>query len=176
MRRNSTIALVGCAVVVALSAAAWAGDMHKGSAAKPSAQELAAMKDAMMKCAICKAWAPHLAAVGTISTEVVKLDNGIAMAHTVPPANVAALHKACVDVKQAAGVAMGLSDEQAKVQLCELCQGIRSSVKAGATLSTGDTKSGDLLVLTSSNPALQAQLAALGDKCAMMAGAQQAAR
>lgn len=176
MRRITSIVLVCSVAIVAMATAVAAGDMHKGQTAKLSAEQMAAMKDAMMKCAICKAWVPHLQAVGPIATEVVKLDNGIAMSHTVAPANVAALHKACTDVKQAAAQAMSFTDEQAKAQLCELCQGIRSSVKAGAMLSTGDTQNGDLLVLASTNPAVQTQLAALGEKCAMMMATQQASR
>lgn len=174
MRRISSISLVVC--TVALAAAAWAGETHKDSMAKPSAQQMAAMKEAMSKCSICKPLVAHLDAIGPISTEVVKLDNGIVIEHSAAPAGAAEFHKACDEMHQAGAQAMKFTDEQAKSQLCEMCQGIRGSIIAGAMMSAGKTKTGEMMVLTSTNPAVQGQLSMLGDKCAMMSGTQQATR
>jgi hypothetical protein len=172
----STVSLVVCTVAVAVAAVAWAGDMNKSTMSKPTAQQMAGMKDAMMKCAVCKSLVPHLDAIGPVSMEVVKLDNGVAISHSVAPASVAEFHKAWIEVGQAGAASMNLTDEQAKAQLCEMCQGIRSAVKSGALMSNGETKRGEMMVLASKDPAVQGQLSILGDKCAMMAGVQQASR
>jgi hypothetical protein len=176
MRRISTVPLLALAAVLAMAAVAWAGDMNKSSSPQSTAQQMASMKEAMSKCAVCKPLVPHLDAIGPISMDVVKLDNGVAISHSVAPASVAEFHKAWMEVGQAGAASMNLTDEQAKVQLCEMCQGIRSAVKAGAMMSNGETKRGEMMVLASANPTVQGQIAALGDKCAMMAGMQQAAR
>jgi hypothetical protein len=49
-----------------------------------------------------------------------------------------------------------------------MCQGIRSAAKAGAVVSSGPTKTGTLLVLTSSDPKVQTQISALQQQCAAM--------
>jgi hypothetical protein len=100
----------------------------------------------------------------------------VAISHSVAPASVAEFHKAWIEVGQAGAASMNLTDEQAKAQLCEMCQGIRSAVKSGALMSNGETKRGEMMVLASKDPAVQGQLSILGDKCAMMAGVQQASR
>jgi hypothetical protein len=176
MRRISTLSLLMCAAAVAVAAVAWAGDMNQGSMAKATPQQAAAMKEAMMKCAVCKSLVPHLESIGPVSMDVVKLDNGIAISHSVAPASVAEFHKAWMEVGQAGAASLNMSDEEAKAKLCEMCQGIRSAVKSGAMMSNGETKRGEMMVLASKDPAVQTQLAALGDKCAMVAGMQQAAR
>jgi Fe-S cluster assembly scaffold protein SufB len=85
------------------------------------------------------------------------------------PAKAATLHAVCKEMNVAGGACMALTDEQAKAQLCENCQEIRSIVKAGATMSTGDTKMGDIMVFTSKDPAVLARINAMGEKCALMA-------
>ena len=48
-------------------------------------------------------------------------------------------------------------------------------MKAGAKMSNGMTKTGDLMVITSDDPATQAKIADLASKCEMMmSGADQA--
>jgi hypothetical protein len=68
---------------------------------------------------------------------------------------------------------MTMTDEQARTQLCEFCQSVRGAAKAGARLSSGETRTGDMMVLTSSDPGVQAQLMTLQQKCAMMAASME---
>lgn len=160
------IAATTCVLMIAMGIA-WAGDM-----AKPAAEQMEAMKAAMAKCSVCKIMVPHMDELGPMKMEVVKLNDGIAVMHNVTdPAKAAKLHAVCKEMGVAGEACMAMTDEQAKAQLCENCQDIRSVVKAGATMSTGDTKMGDIMVFTSSDPAVQAKIAAMGEKCALMAGA-----
>ena len=102
--------------------------------------------------------------------EVAKLNDGIALMHSVTdPAKAATFHAVGKEMGTAGEACIAMTDEQAKTQLCEYCQGIRSVMKAGAKMSQGNTKMGDIMVLTSSDPAVQSQISALGEKCAMMA-------
>ena len=63
-----------------------------------------------------------------------------------------------------------MTDEQVKTELCGFCQGMHSAMKAGAKMSTGMTKMGDIMVLTSSDPAVKAQIDELAKQCEMMMG------
>jgi len=170
--------LIAAACVLALACSAvWAGDPAKDAASKPmSAQHAEMMKAEMMKCAVCKHMAAHLDEIGPIQTDVVKLNDGFAQIHNVPPAKAAALHAACDEMSKAGEASLSMTDEQAKTQLCPMCQGIRDAMKAGAHMSQGKTKTGDMMVLTSTDPKVQSQIVALGDKCAMMAAGPQATR
>jgi hypothetical protein len=152
-----------------LCTSAWAGDAAKG-------KQMETMKAEMMKCAVCKHIAMHMDEIGPIQTEVIHLNDGMAMTHTVAPEKMSVFQAASAECSKAGMASMSLTEEQAKTQLCPLCQGIRSAVKAGATLSQGNTKNGDIMVLTSSDPKTQMQLTDLGQKCAMMIGEGQAKR
>jgi hypothetical protein len=167
-----------CVVAIALGTAAWAGDMAKQEAAtgaKPSPQamadKMAATKAAMMNCSVCKHMAIHMDELGPVmKMEVAKLNDGIAMMHSVTdPAKVETFHAVGKQMGAAGESCMAMTDEQAKTALCEFCQDIRSVMKAGAKMSQGDTKMGDIMVITSADAAVQAKISALGDKCAMMA-------
>lgn len=162
--------LIAVACVLALAcSAAWAGDPAKDAAQKTmSADHMAMMKAEMMKCAVCKNMAAHLDEIGPIQADVVKLNNGFAQIHSVAPAKAPTLQKACAEVGKACEASLSMTDEQAKTQLCEMCQGMREAMKAGAQISHGNTKTGDIVVFTSADAKVQTQLAALGDKCAMM--------
>ena len=165
-----------CFLVLACSVA-WAGDPAKDSAVQSaSAANMETMKTEMMKCAVCKNMAAHLDEIGPIQSDVVKLNNGFAQIHSVPAAKVATLQKACDEATKACQATVSMTDEQAKTQLCPMCQGIRDAMKAGAHMSQGKTKTGDMMVLTSTDPKVQSQIVALGDKCAMMAAGPQATR
>jgi hypothetical protein len=155
---------------------AWAGDAAKHTTATTAAgkaagaEKMKAMQAAMMKCSVCKHMAVKMDQFGPMTMDVAKLNDGIAVIHGVnDPSKAAAFHAACKEVKTAGEACMTMTDEQAKTDLCEFCQSIRGIMKSGGKMSNGETKTGDVMVLTSSDPAVQAQIMTLGDKCAMMA-------
>ncbi len=147
----------------------WAGDKKATNNA-----QMEAMKAEMMKCAVCSKMAPQMDAIGPMKMEAVKLDNGMAIVHTVVNSkNVATFHATCDEMSKAGEACMTMTDEQAKTDLCPFCQDMRSAMKAGAQMSKGHTKKGGMMVLTSSDPAVQAQLGTLHEKCAMMAASME---
>jgi len=155
--------------VVLAFALVWAGDKSAANKA-----QMEAMKAEMMKCAVCKTMVPQLDAIGPMKMEAVKLDNGLAIVHTVVNTkNVAAFQTACDATNKVGMAAMSWTDEQAKTDLCPFCQDMRTAVKAGAQMSNGHTKKGTIMVLTSADPAVQAQLGTLHEKCAMMAASME---
>jgi hypothetical protein len=171
--------LVAACLLAMTCTAAWAEGQTQAPTKAPattkapaaptaSAKQLEMMKAEMSKCAVCKNIAAHLDEIGPINMEIVKLDNGIAMLHSVPTAKVAAYQSAAKEMHAAGEQCMTMTDEQAKTQLCPMCQGFRDAMKAGAKATAGMTKHGDLCVFTSDDPAVQAQLTSLGDKCTAM--------
>jgi hypothetical protein len=84
------------------------------------------------------------------------------------PAKAAAFHAACKETEAAGMASMSMTDDQAKTDLCPMCQDMRSAMKAGAKMSMGETANGGIMVMTSSDPAVQKSLAAISEKCAMM--------
>jgi hypothetical protein len=157
---------VACLLLVATSA--WAGDQGM--------KQMEMMKAEMSKCDVCKHMVPYLDQIGPVQSEVVQMNDGMAIIHTASPDKADLFHKAGDECSAAGMKAMELTDEQAKTHLCSMCQGIRSAVKAGATMSQGMTKNGDIMVLTSQDSKVQMQLSQLGEKCAMMMGQDQAKR
>ena len=145
----------------------WAGHADKA--------QMETMKAEMAKCIMCKNMLPAFdQLMPVMQHEVVKLDNGMAMVCTVTDASkVKLLHEANAKMAANADACMALSDADAPKQLCTMCQDIRTVAKAGAVVGTGTTKNGTLLVLTSSDPKVQTQLASFQVKCAekMTAGA-----
>lgn len=135
--------------------------------------EMDAMKAEFGKCLMCKNFVPVFdELMPVMEHEIVKLDNGMAMVHTVKdPAKVKLLHEVNAKMQVSAGACMKLSDAEAKEQLCTLCQGVHGLAKAGAVVSSGTTKNGDMLVLTSSDPALQKQINGFEAKCTTMMAA-----
>lgn len=155
-----------CALTIAMGVA-WGGDVAKSTPA--SAEKMQAMKAEMMKCAVCKNIAAHMDEIGPMKAEVVRLNDGVAMVHNVTdPSKLTVYRTASAATHKAGEACMDMTDEQAKTQLCSFCQDIRSSMKAGAKMSVGDTKMGDMMVLTSADPAVQTKLSALAEKCEMM--------
>ncbi len=165
------ITIAACVLAVT-AGMAWAGDMTSPHG-KMTSEQMQAMKASMMKCSVCKHMAVHMDELGPVMTmEVAKLNDGMAMMHNITdPAKIAVFRAAGKETSAAGMACMAMTDEQAKAELCEFCQEIRSVVKSGATMSMGDTKMGDIMVFTSSDPTVQAKIAALGTKCEMMAGA-----
>lgn len=158
----AVLLIIACAVV-------WAGDTKMGMAGKPTME---AMKAEMMKCTVCKPMAMHMDEIGPMGMESVKLNDGLTMSHWVKsedPKKIAAYHAAVDEMSKAGEACMKMTDAQAKTDLCEFCQGIHSAMKAGAHMSMGKSRKGDVMVLTSADPAVQAQLSAMQEKCAMMA-------
>jgi hypothetical protein len=162
-------------LVVCAAALVWAGPEAQKSAAGNAKME--AMKAEMMKCAVCKNVAMRMDEIGPMGMEPAKLNDGFAIRHWVisnDPAKIAAFHAACDACSKAGQASMTMTDEQAKTDLCGFCQGIRSAMKAGAHMSQGTTKKGDVMVVTSSDPAVQGQLATLAQQCEMMAASMEA--
>jgi hypothetical protein len=157
--------VLGMLLVAALVGTAWAGDD----------KHMAEMKATMAKCSVCKHLVAKMDAIGPMSAEVVQLDNGMAIVHTVKdPAKVAILHAAGDEMGKAGEACMTMTDEQAKTDLCPFCQQIRAAAKKGANVSFGKTKSGDMLVIASNDPAAQKDIAAMHAQCAAMMGGGEA--
>ena len=154
--------------------AALAGILALVSAGALSAHQDKAQMDAMKaefaKCMMCKDFLPVFdQLMPVMQHEIVKLDNGMAMVCTVTDAQkVKLLHDVNAKMGASADACMKLSDADAQKQLCPMCQGIRSASKAGAVVSSGPTKTGTLLVLTSNDPKVQTQISALQQQCATM--------
>ena len=132
--------------------------------------QMDAMKAEFAKCMMCKDFLPVFdQLMPVMQHEIVKLDNGMAMVCTVTDAQkVKLLHDVNAKMGASADACMNLSDADAQKQLCPMCQGIRSAAKAGAVVSSGPTKTGTLLVLTSNDPKVQTQISALQQQCATM--------
>lgn len=140
-------------------------------AGEPSADPQAAMMAEMSKCDVCSHMMPHMQSLGPVmSMESVHLDNGFAMVHMISDASKMDEFRAMnAEMNKAGESCLTMSDADAKTHLCSFCRDIRANVKAGATMSLGDTSNGCMMVLTSGDPAVQKSLSALATKCAMMA-------
>jgi len=152
--------MMGCLSAL-VAGIAVAGDM-KAEGADPM--------EAMMKCRVCQHLAPHLEVLGPAMTmDVARLNDGVALMHGVTDPEVLPTYReVSAKMNEAAESCMAMSDEEASANLCEMCQEIRGAVNAGAHLSMGDTRMGDMMVITSEDPALQQKLHKIGDQCEMM--------
>lgn len=167
--------IVSIAMVLALACAtAWAEPM----ASKTAPPTMAEAKAMMEKCAVCKAMAAHFDELApSMKMDVVNLNDGVVLQHYVTdPTKVALFQSTCDEMAKNGEAAMAMSDEDAKTQLCPMCQSMRSAMKAGARMSMGKTKRGDLMVMTSEDAAVQAQLAGIGKQCAAMSSMKMAAK
>jgi hypothetical protein len=162
--------ILSALVILAIAGTAFAGDAPSQKPEMKKAEMMQMMKAEMQKCAVCNNMAAHLdELMPVMKMEVVKLNNGMAMIHTITdPAKVAAFQAVCDDMNKAGATAVTMTDEEAKTKLCSSCQEMRNLVKAGAQMSMGKTQSGDIMMLTSSDPAVQAKIADFHTKCAMM--------
>lgn len=154
------VCLVALAVLTAVPA--WAGDEHGHG-------DQEAMMKEMANCNVCKNMMPHLAELGPVmGGEVVKLSNGVAVIHTVSdPAKVELLQQVGKEMGKACASAAKMSDADATGSLCTICTDVRAALVAGATMSSGPTKNGDIFILTSSDPKVQAKIAKVEEKFAM---------
>jgi hypothetical protein len=104
-----------------------------------------------------------------MTMEVVTLNGGVALVHHVSdPAKVPAFHTMHDEMVKSGEATMAFTDEQAKTEMCQWCNQVRGLMKAGATMSTGKTKDGDMMVFTSTDPATQAKIAMFGDETKKM--------
>jgi len=151
--------------VILAFAPVWAGD--KKATTNPQMEQ---WKAEAAKCAVCKNMVGTMdVLMPVMKMEVVKLDNGMAMTGAITdPKLVATYHGVCDQWGGAMAAALQMNDEKAKTDLCQICQEMRGVVKAGAQMSYGKTKKGDLLVFSSNDPAVQSQIAAHYDKCVAM--------
>jgi hypothetical protein len=166
------ILVVGCLLALSVSAALAGGKTKSAmtGAADKMAMASQEMTQEMMKCDVCKHMAPHMSELGPVMTmDMATLNDGVAFLHGVSdPAKVEKFRMVSAEMEEAGEACMDYTDAQAKSQLCEMCQGIRKAVQSGAKMSMGPTKMGDIMVLTSDDPAVQKQLAELGTMCEMM--------
>ena len=152
----------------------WAGDAAKAPAAN---SQMAQMKEAMLKCYVCKNVASKFDEIGPMGMEAVQLNDGVEFRHWAvsnDPKKVAAFHAACNACSAAGQETVNWTDERAKTDLCEFCQGLRTAAKSGAHISAGSTEKADVSIWTSSDPAVQSQLSGLQKKCEMMASMMKA--
>lgn len=162
--------IVSIALIMGFAAVAFAGATK--NAAKP---DMAAMMAEMNKCVVCKNMAAKMEAIGPMSMEVVNLNNGMAMMHNVKDATKLPIFHAASDACAKAGEACAtMTDAQVKTDLCSFCQEIHGIMKQGASMSIGKTKTGDMMVFTSNDPAVQKQINGMAAKCATMANMMQA--
>src|SRR5262245_17396171 len=84
----------------------------------------------MMKCAVCKNYAAHIDELGPVTKmDAVKLNDGMAIVHTVKdPSKVALFHSTCDAMAKAGEQCLTMTDEEAAKNLCSYCQTIRSSM------------------------------------------------
>ncbi|MEW5797012.1 MAG: hypothetical protein AB1772_11710 [Candidatus Zixiibacteriota bacterium] len=165
--------LMAAAFIATTFAVVLAKDTPKGT---PGESPMAAMKAEMMKCYVCKNIAAKMDEIGPRGMEPVKLNDGLAIRHWVKsddPKRLAAFRAAGNACSKAGEECMSFTDERAKTELCEFCQGVRTAAKAGARMSMGQTPNGDMMVLTSADAPVQAQLATLHEKCALMASSME---
>ena len=151
---------------------AMAGSPEK-KATTGAAPDMEAMKADMMNCKICKAMTPNMATFGPVmTTEVVKMDNGMAMVHHISdPKVVPTFQKVCDEMSAAGKSCTAMSEAEWKAALCDHCEGIMTLVQSGAVIGSGHTKDGSMLVLTSSDPAVQTKIASFEMQCEKMMAA-----
>jgi len=132
--------------------------------------DIASMKAEFSKCMICKNLVSQMEMLFPVMTmEVVALNGGVALVHHVSDAaKVPVFHTMHDEMVKSGEAAMALTDEQAKTQMCGWCNQVRGLVQAGAMVSHGKTKDGDMMVFTSSDPATQAKIMAFGDETQKM--------
>lgn len=159
--------ITGCLLALA-AGASFAGDRH--GAPHHADADMAMHMQMMANCDVCKNMVPHMESLGPVMTmDYAKLNDGIAMMHGVSdPAKLAEYRKMSAAMTQAGEACMMLTDEEAGTHLCEMCQHIRSAMQAGAKMSMGETTMGDVMVITSDDPAVQKRLGELGSMCAMI--------
>ena len=143
-----SLLILGVFVLLSVNAPAQAGD-------DPLAE--------WANCHICKVMLPHMAELmPVIKHELVTLDNGCATLTTVTdPAKLESYHQMCKAMHKAGEESASFTKEEASAQLCPMCQKMWVLMADGAHLSYGLTSRGDMLVLSSEDPEIQARIVAL---------------
>jgi hypothetical protein len=115
-----------------------------------------------MNCTICKHMMVQMETLGPVMKhEMIAMDDGLAMYHWVTDDTKAALLHEVTDKMHAAGMeTKDWTEAQAKEHLCKFCEGFHGLLSAGAHMSKGRSTNGDLMVITSPDPAVQAKIAA----------------
>ena len=147
--------IAGAALVLVVVGAAMADEMQGNKD-----DMMKSMQKEMMNCMVCKNMAPHMAELmPSMTMEIVTLNNGTAYMHGVTdPSKVELLHSCGAKMEESGAAAMALSDADAKTQLCGPCQGMRTMVVNGASMSMGQTEMGDIMVFSSDDPAVQEKI------------------
>jgi hypothetical protein len=160
-----------CICLVSASLAIAGGPEKK--AATGAAPDKDAMMADMMNCKICKAMAPNAATIMPVmKSEVVKMDNGMAIIHHISdPKVVATFQAACAEMAVAGKSCSAMTEAQWKEALCSHCEQMMALVQSGASIGTGNTKDGSMLVLTSTDPAVQTKIASFEMQCEQMMAA-----
>ena len=165
-----------CICLVSASLAI-AGSPEK-KAATGATPDVDAMKAEMMNCKICKAMMPNMATIGPVmSSEVVRMDNGMAIVHHISdPKVVPTFQATCAEMSAAGKACMAMPEAEWKAALCDHCEQIMGLVQSGAAIGTGNTKDGSMLVLTSTDPAVQTKIAGFEMQCEKMMAAMPEAK
>jgi len=112
-----------------------------------------------------------------MTTEVVKMDNGMAIVHHISDAKVVPTFQAACSEMAAAGKACTtMTEAEWKAALCDHCEQMMALVQSGASIGSGNTKDGTMLVLTSSDPAVQTKIANFEMQCEQMMAAKPQAK
>ena len=118
---------------------------------------------AMANCHVCKVMMPHMAELMPVLTyELINLDNGRATLTTITDSEkIGSYHELCGAMHKAGMETASFTKEEAGAKLCPMCQKMWQLMAEGAHLSYGTTATGDLMVLSSEDPEIQAKIAAL---------------
>lgn len=135
-------------------------------------ESMAAAKAEMMKCAICKNLATHMDELAPVMTsEVVAMDNGMAITHGVTDASkVATFHGVCDAMHTSGAACSKMTETEMKGALCGACQGLMGLMQGGASMSAGKTKNGWLMVISSPDPETQKKISVVREEWSKMMG------
>jgi hypothetical protein len=154
------------------------GAAEKSPVGSHHGKDMAAMQADMMSCKICKAMAPNIATFAPVmSSEVVKMDNGMAIIHHISdPKVVPTFQAACAEMATAGKSCKTMTEAEWKAALCDHCEQMMALVHSGAAIGSGNTKDGTMVVLTSADPAVQSKIATFEMQCEQMMGSKSAAK
>jgi len=167
---KSRLIVATLALLVTAGSVFAADDAAKAAKDAKMKEMTAMMKAEMMKCSVCKNMATHMDELAPVmKVEAVKMNDGMAMVHTISDASKLPMFRESCQLTHTAGeAAIGMTDEQAAKELCPFCQELRGIMKSGGHMSMGQTTNGDIMVVTSSDAAVATRISALQEKCAMM--------
>jgi hypothetical protein len=125
-----------------------------------------AEKSEWASCTICKHMAPHMEELMPVmKRETIRMNDGLAMLHWVTDdSKVELFHEIGAKMNESGEATAEWTAEQAEKDLCHYCFDMWEVIAAGARYSQGQTKNGDIMVLTSDDPDVQAKLFELHEK------------